>query len=247
VISVIAPCLNEEKHLPSFLDSLTGQSLEPTWFWDGFELIVVDGGSRDRSRSIIDSFDDRLHIVKLIDETRNLGFVRNRGARAARGEILFFTNTDAWLPSFLLPVIHLRMSTDNRLQALSGRTVPWNGGALCSAAHHAFDLLRWGFSKLGKFSPSGNFLAVKSEAFQAVGGFSEKVVNEDGDLGARLISQGKCQFNLDLWAGHYAKRWRNGGLKTLLFYSYVFGNFSPVLKRILSSVELRSSREFNRK
>lgn len=244
MISVIAPCLNEEEHLPYFLESLAQQIAE-----FGFELIVIDGGSRDRSREIVDSYDQRLIIIKLLNETRNLGFIRNLGAKVARGEILLFTNTDAVLPELFMHDLRARFFISNLdskpISAISGRTVPWDGGVLCSFAYGAFDLLRWGFSKIGRFSPSGNFLACKRECFWEAGGFPEVKLNEDGILGSRI--QGRKEFCLDMWAGHFADRWRGNGMKTLGFYSYVFGNFSPKLKRALSRIERKSSGEFDRK
>ncbi len=247
MISVIAPCLNEQRHLPAFLNSLANQC--PCG--KDFELIIIDGGSTDRSRELINSYErvffwDR-GIVKLINTRRNLGFIRNLGAHCARGEILLFTNCDAWLPHCTLHKVQERMKNP-RIIALSGRTVPWNGGALCSAAHAGFDLLRWMFNKAGRFSPSGNFLAIRKEAFQAAGGFPEISVNEDGELGSKLNFQsGKRLFERDLWIGHYAKRWNRGAVKTLLFYSYVFGNFSSSLRYILKDIQRRSGEEFNRK
>ena len=248
MISVVVPCLNEEEYLPFFLNSLATQSHR-----SGFELIVVDGDSTDRSRNLIDKFETRsgIHCTKLLDETRNLGFVRNRGAKAARGNILLFTNSDAMLPEFFIYDTEVHFLSDPDLAALSGRTVALEGGALCSAAYAAFDWLRWLFSKIGRFSPSGNFLAVRSDVFWRVGGFPEIRVNEDGVLGSRLSKYArergvKVKFDRQLLTYHFsAKRWRKKGVKTLLFYSYVFGNFSPFLKRILSPILRKSSREFN--
>jgi hypothetical protein len=146
---------------------------------------------------------------------------------------------------------------DPRILALSGRTVPWHGGSLSSAAHVAFDFLRWGFNNLGRFSPSGNFLAIRKDVFSYLGGFPETSVNEDGLLGHELNEfmrveringhHYKTKFCMDLWAGHYAKRWNRGAVKTLLFYSYVFGNFSSTLRYIFKDIQRRSGEEFNRK
>jgi len=247
MISVIVPVLNEEKQLPYFLGSLAAQG------WKHWELVVVDGGSSDRSRQIISKWekDTGIHCTKLINETRNLGFVRNWGARAARGDVLLFTNSDAVLPwDFLSDILQSFLDTFPLL-ALSGRTVPLEGGALCSLGYAAFDWLRWAFSKIGRFSPSGNFLAVRTVDFWRVGGFPEIRVNEDGVLGSRLSRYAremgmKVKFDRRLLTYHFsAKRWKGKGLKTLLFYSYVFGNFSPFLKRILSPILKKSSREFN--
>ena len=246
MISVVVPVLNEEKHLPYFLNSLAAQG------WKHWELVIVDGGSSDSSREIVSEWEKHtgIHCTKLINETRNLGFVRNWGARAARGEILIFTNSDAVLPKYFIHDVNLCFC-ETSLIALSGRTVPLEGGALGSVAYAAFDWLRWAFSKIGRFSPSGNFLAVRTEDFWRVGGFPEIRVNEDGVLGSRLSKYArergvKVKFDRQLLTYHFsAKRWRKKGLKTLLFYSYVFGNFSPFLKRILSPILKKSSREFN--
>ena len=221
------------------MDSLNQQ------VYPNFELVVVDGGSWDRSRLLIDEYRESFPITGLINETRNLGFVRNLGAKAARGEILFFTNSDVVLPWNLLNHIAFEFA-DFRLQALSGRTIPINGGALCFAGYHCFDLLRLMFSRLGCFSPSGNFLAIRKHLFWGIGGFPEIKVNEDGELGSR-ISQARAavKFDWDLRVWHFAKRFRRGSLKTLLFYSYVFGNFSLKLKRILKHIERKSAREFD--
>jgi len=248
MISVVVPCLNEERNLPFFLGSLAAQG-----YRSGFELVVVDGGSSDRSRYLIEDFEDRsgIHCTKLINETRNLGFVRNWGAMAARGDILVFTNSDAVLPRNFFSGILQSFLDNYPLLAISGRTVPLEGGALGSVAYAAFDWLRWIFSKIGRFSPSGNFLAVRAADFWRVGGFPEIRVNEDGVLGSRLSRYARergvmVKFDRDLFTYHFsAKRWKGKGLKTLLFYSYVFGNFSPFLKRILSPILRKSSREFN--
>ncbi len=246
LISVIVPNLNEEKVLPYFLDSLRGQE------YRGFELVVVDGGSCDASEEIVAQFDPFFSIVKLVDETRNLGFIRNLGAKhsARECDLLLFTNSDAVLPSDLLMNIAATFNYESRLQALSGRTIPFNGGALCFAAYTCFDMIRsFMANRLGRFSPSGNFLAIRKELFWRVGGFPQARINEDGLLGQRISSFCRAQglsarFDLRFKTGHFAKRFRSGPLKTLLFYSYVFGNFSPGVARLLSAVERKSGEAF---
>jgi len=241
-LSIIVPCLNEEEHLPAFLRSLAFQARECD------ELIILDGGSRDNSRRLIDGFREKIHITGLIDETRNLGYVRNRGALAARGKLLLFTNADAVLPQgFLAQICQEFASLD--VAALSGRTIPLRGGAICSAAYHAFDLIRWMAARMGRFCPSGNFLALRASVFQAIGGFRDLRVNEDGELGIRLSQYSrergvKVKFIWSLAAAHYADRFRRGALQTLMFYAYVFGNFHPLLRRLLAPIERKSAREF---
>ena len=250
-VSVIVPCLNEEGALPFFLDSLAGQLMLP----HRMELVIVDGGSRDESQDIVDMFEfshPDLNVVKLVDLTRNMGYVRNLGAKFASAPILFFTNSDAVLPANLLADVWLRFM-DPRLMALSGSTVPFDAGLLGLLGYSCFDVLRsFMANHCGKFSPSGNFLAVRSELFNELGGFPQASVNEDGLLGLRISqycnSRGLlARFDLRLKTGHYAKRFKKGAVKTLLFYSYVFGNFNPWLARLLAPVENSSGEAFKRK
>lgn len=230
--------------LPYFIRSLEEQRF-PHEYW---ELIVVDGGSVDHSLELIHNGKYRCHSI--VDLTRNMGYVRNEGAHAANGEILFFTNSDAMFPADFIKQIYLKFDLDPELQALSGATVPYEGGALAFAGYFCFDKIRSFMANyLGKFSPSGNFLAIRKEAFWKVGAFPYASVNEDGILGQQISRMRlKARFDLDLKTGHFAKRFaKRGPLKTLLFYSYVFGNFSPTLSRILAPIERNSGEAFKKK
>jgi glycosyltransferase involved in cell wall biosynthesis len=243
IISIVVPCLNEEAHLPFFMASLMIQQ-EP------FELVIVDGDSWDNSRSIVDRYRESFPITGLIDATRNLGYVRNKGAFCARGDPLIFTNSDAVLPAFLIGDIAHEFEKDPELLALTGRTISWDGGLICSVAYGCFDILRWLFARLGKFSPSGNFLAIRSSVFWAVGGFPHCKLNEDGELGLKLNEyarrkHGKLRFKMGFYIGHWAGRFKKGPLKSLMFYSYVFGNFSPGLKKVLQARQNKSARSFD--
>lgn len=244
MISLIVPCLNEEKNIPGFLGSLNFQT-----YWN-FELVVVDGGSTDRSRILLSIFPKFFEMTALINERRNLGFIRNLGAEASRGDILLFSNSDAVYPRTFLEDI-LESFEDPRLLALSGRTIPLNAGSLTKCSYFAFDKLRALFSRLGKFSPSGNFLAISRDAFFDVGGFPEDPVNEDAGLGEKIeryakVKNLKFRFDQNISAGHHVKQ-RRSGLRTLLFYFYVLGNFSSEMKWVLSPIAKKRAGEFNKK
>ena len=86
-MSVVAPCLNEARHIEHLLDALYAQEFRD------FEIILVDGRSTDETRDIIRRYAGR-HIdlsIKLLDNPRraipsalNLGILNARGAIIAR-------------------------------------------------------------------------------------------------------------------------------------------------------------------
>lgn len=86
MISVIIPAYNAEDTLGSCLTALQVQSLA----CDQYEIIVVDDGSTDQTEEVA-----RQYGVRLIHQP-NAGpaAARNRGAQAAQGELLLFTDAD---------------------------------------------------------------------------------------------------------------------------------------------------------
>ncbi len=87
VISVIIPAYNEEKALPATLDQFQHQS-------GPFELIVVDGGSTDRTCDIVTGSPE----IRLVHAPKGRASQMNEGARLAQGEWLLFLHADTLLP-----------------------------------------------------------------------------------------------------------------------------------------------------
>lgn len=96
--SIIVPVYNAERYLSEALDSIRGQSFE------GWEIIAVNDGSRDRSGVILDEYvrlDKRIRGI----HHRNVGVsaVRNRALSYVRGMYFTFLDSDdALTPDYLL-------------------------------------------------------------------------------------------------------------------------------------------------
>lgn len=86
MISVIVPAYNAEKTLPACLDALQNQTVPR----HQYEIIVVDDGSTDTTAQVARSSVDRL----ICQENAGPAAARNRGARAAQGDLLLFTDAD---------------------------------------------------------------------------------------------------------------------------------------------------------
>lgn len=85
-ISIIAPVFNEKPCLVRFLDAVIAQD-----YPDDYEIIVVDNGSTDGSLEILEAYEG---VTVLHESKRGSYSARNRGIRAARGQILAFIDPD---------------------------------------------------------------------------------------------------------------------------------------------------------
>jgi glycosyltransferase involved in cell wall biosynthesis len=90
-VSVIIPTHNRGWCLREAIDSVLAQE-----FTD-YELIVVDDGSTDDSRTILDSYGR--DIIVLTQANKGVSAARNRGIAESRAHLVAFLDSDdLWLP-----------------------------------------------------------------------------------------------------------------------------------------------------
>jgi glycosyltransferase involved in cell wall biosynthesis len=89
MISVIVPVYNAGRYLERVMAALLSQDYPS----EAFELIFVDNGSTDNSRSILDR-EPRIRVLSVAE--RGSYVARNRGVRESRGDILAFTDSDCY-------------------------------------------------------------------------------------------------------------------------------------------------------
>ena len=91
-LSIITVNLNNRAGLQKTIDSVVAQSFKD------FEWIVIDGGSTDGSRELIEQYAD--HIAYWVSEPdKGIYNAMNKGIDAAKGEYLEFLNSGDWLNS----------------------------------------------------------------------------------------------------------------------------------------------------
>ena len=89
MLSFVIPCYNTEKYIDACLASVCGQSLRDT------EIICIDDGSTDTTPEILIKWRKRDARVRVVaQENRGVSAARNRGLSMARGEYVYFLDSD---------------------------------------------------------------------------------------------------------------------------------------------------------
>ncbi len=100
-VTVVVPVYNVEQYINQCLDSLIKQTLRE------IEIIVVDDGSPDNCPQIIDEYaskDER--ITPVHKQNEGVSVARNVGIEKARGEYLYFVDSDDWLEEDALKTLY---------------------------------------------------------------------------------------------------------------------------------------------
>lgn len=90
-ISIIVPVYNAEKYLRDCLDSLLNQNLA----YADYEIVCVNDGSKDGSAGILSEYAEKYeNIVVIHQENSGVSAARNAGLELARGEYVWFVDSD---------------------------------------------------------------------------------------------------------------------------------------------------------
>lgn len=222
-ISVIVPTFNEEKYLPACLRSLARQR-----YARDYEVIVVDGGSTDRTVQIAEHFAAR--VVPAVK--RPVGAARNEGARVARGKIVAFLDADTVACERWLTAID-EVFRDNRVIGATGPTLTSDGGILDSITYR-FWTTYWQKMLLSMRMPHvvESNCAYRRSPFLKSGGFDETcVVSESVRLAQNMRHFGRIVFEKQMSALTSARRFRAYGRAYVSSIYFLSGFSTLVLKR----------------
>jgi rSAM/selenodomain-associated transferase 2 len=172
-ISIIIPVLNEANTINGVLARILGAS--------NLEVIVVDGGSQDKTVALTQSVG-----VKVIAATGGRASQMNAGAAVATGSILLFLHADTHLPPAFDTFV---------------RQVLLDTGTIAGAFELRIDAELWGIRLIEKMvNLRSHFLSLpygdqaiflKASIFKEIGGFPNLPIMEDFELMRRLKRYGK--------------------------------------------------------
>ncbi len=192
-ISVIVPALQEEAAIVRCLDSLRVQQPH--------EVIVVDGGSRDRTRDLAASRCDRL-----VHGPRGRAKQMNLGVAHASGDILLFIHADCHLEAGALDEARGLLRSPGVVAGCFQMRVTEEHPLYRSIDGCASVRVRWTGLIYGDQG-----LFVTRQTFNAVGGFPELRLMEDVFISRELRKHGRIVVGRKrIWVS--PRRWQKMGI-----------------------------------
>ncbi len=172
-ISVIIPTFNEEKNIESLLTYFSNVTFEQS----SIEMIVVDGGSSDKTVEIVRRFPTVRFFTSAVRGRANQ---LNIGAQNASGEILFFVHADTRPPENF--ALHIQTSfSKNRKAGCFAYRFDSPGFMLKILA--SFTRFNWFYTGGGDQT-----LFICKDLFKKLGGYNQEyVIMEDFELTSKLI------------------------------------------------------------
>lgn len=164
-LSVIIPARNEEAYLPKLLDTLESARSRYGGKPEEIEFIVVDNVSTDETTRVAEAWGCRVVTV----ETRNIGAVRNGGARAAQGEIFFFVDADLQMHPETFNEVAKALADPTTVGGCMG--MQWDRWSLALAVSDVFGRVLE-FVKRRPMGGGGTTFCRRDD-FYAVGGYCE--------------------------------------------------------------------------
>ncbi|MEH6542440.1 MAG: glycosyltransferase family 2 protein [Porticoccaceae bacterium] len=178
-ISVVTISFNQREYLKQCMDSVLSQHDELAKIGVQLEYIVVDPGSTDGSRELIESYGDA--VIKIFEKDEGPADGLNKGFAIAAGDVFAYINADDYfLEGAFLAAVELFRRNDCDVFSGHGWIVDEYDNRSHRCLSHKFSLKQYALGNCVVMQQSTFF---KREAFLNAGGFNENNrVSWDGEL-----------------------------------------------------------------
>lgn len=202
---VIVPVYNRPGEVEELLESLCSQSFKD------FGVIIVEDGSTLPCKDVVERYRGRLDVKYFVKPNGGPGLARNYGAAHASAPWLIILDSDVILPEDYFEAVRSGLAApEGDCDAFGG---PDRAHSDFTSVQKAINYsmtsflttggIRGGKVKVDKFYPRSFNLGIKTEAYRALGGFSEMRFGEDIDLSIRIFKAGyRCRLLPEAWVWH---------------------------------------------
>jgi len=232
MISVVIPTFNEEENIAQCLVSLRHQTVPKS----EYEIIVVDGGSKDQTCEIAKKYADRV----FVQTSPRVGGARNDGIMAALGDIVATTDADCILPPKWIASIRKGFEVAGVVQ-LYGPVYPIETGiknSLSLAVANTYALI--GHATGIFYYTLGCNTAFRKEAVIKAGLYRCIDAGDDVEIAIRMSRLGKVRFDESMMVGFSMRRYKKyGSIRSLYEWMYIVGHGGHVEKYQYSQKEYK--------
>jgi glycosyltransferase involved in cell wall biosynthesis len=211
MVSVVIPCRNEEKFIGRVLDSL----IHGDYPKEKLEILVVDGGSEDRTKVIVTEYAKKHPFIKLLNNPqRTTPIAMNIGIKNAEGELVTKTDAHSIYPKDYISKC-VRYLNEYQADAVGGIQRAFPSEPNLSAEAIALSLgssfgaggggLRTGTDK-PRWADTAFGICYKKDVVIRAGLFNEKMTrSQDMDLNLRLAKIGAKILLIPITIKYYPK------------------------------------------
>ena len=114
-VSIIMPVYKVEEYVGKAIESIQAQTMKE------WEFLIVDDGTPDRSGEICDEYaakDERIHVIH--KENGGAPSARNVAIDIAKGEYMYFMDSDDWAEPTMLEDMYNLAKRDNAQLVVAG-------------------------------------------------------------------------------------------------------------------------------
>lgn len=198
-VSVIVPVYNVEKYLAKCLDSLVNQD------FSDYEIIIVNDGSPDNSKEIIDKYTKKYSFIKsFTKENGGLSSARNYGIEKASGDYLAFVDSDDYVEKNFLKELYEKITKEKSDIAVCEFSYLYEDGRTV----RSYSNLNYTDDSLKKYlltPPMAPIRMCKKDLFKKLQ-FKEGIYYEDLELCPKLVKFAKKVSFVDLSLYNYLMR-----------------------------------------
>jgi len=219
MISIVVPTYNEEKNIVKCMKLLSNQTLPR----EEYEIIVVDGGSKDRTWKLAERYADKV----ILQKSEGIGGARNDGVRIAKGDIIATTDADCIIPKNWLEIISKNLE-DKKYIAVCGSDGPIERKLKAQLVYFFLKNIIHLATFFKIYCLGGTNSAFRKDVFMKVGGYKDLTYSDDAELGFRLRKIGRIKYDRSMHIKLSVRRmekqsylkilltWLNGDVRLLL-------------------------------
>ncbi len=230
-VSVVVPTLNEEDRIEKFLKQFDSQTLPR----DQFEIIIVDGNSRDKTREIAKKYADKV----IIQKGKGIGGARNDGVKIAKSDIIATTDADIIVSQTWLKQIVNHFKKDEELILLYGVNYPMSKN---KAIIFIYLVKRWlnsiGYKLHLVYFATATNSAFRKKPYIAIGGYLDMPIYDDIEITTRIRRLGKIRYDPTIFVYSSVRRIHKYGIIRFVYWGLT-GYLKILYKRRFKQIRKR--------